>query len=228
MPGNPPKEQALLAFSDSGEAGLDRFLDSLENRETLVGLCSDLLLHFYWDQKDLWLALKYGTRGLSASQASGMNPAAPDTRPSAKVLSYNIASFTWPGWDEPGITIGDQELDIGLGAARTNLRLARELHAGPLAEGRALWMLGCHLLARRDHAAALARFEAAVAAFQDASKPDEELLALGFQQLTRLLGGEPAAATAMRDTLGRLRQLEHGAVFAGQIETAHRCFGEPG
>ena len=94
---------------------------------------SEAANHFYWKEKDLVSSVAMGRAGvqhaLSAAACCdpGDLPLAFELRGQAKAMAYNIASFTWSGWDEPGIVIGPSDLATGLDAARTNLRLGTEL-----------------------------------------------------------------------------------------------------
>ena len=137
-------------------------------------------------------------------------------RSAAKALAYDLASFTWPGWDEPGVALGPNDLRIGLDAARTNLRLAIELEKGLLPLSRAHWLLGAHLLSALDTASSLPHFEEAASAAAAADSPAEALLARGFAALA----SGPEAG--LQDVLTRLRALPDGDSFAAQIETARR------
>ncbi|MEK6223007.1 MAG: hypothetical protein N2D54_12245, partial [Chloroflexota bacterium] len=60
----------------------------------------------------------------------------------AKALNYNLASFSWPGWDEPGfMDIPTDILALGLQAAHENLRLAIELKKEEVRVSRAHWAI---------------------------------------------------------------------------------------
>ncbi len=213
----PLKDRALECFGSAGDEALDRFLDAIGDRQALIGLCADLLLHFYWVRQDLPRALKYGRRGV-ALHGKG------DDGHAVKGICYNMASFTWPGWDEPGIGIGPAELEVGLEAARMNLDLARDLGRGDLAEARALWMLACHHLARGDHAEALGRFDLSIEAYRKTDESNERLMCRGFRQITRILAGDETARGELDAILEKLVASGEGAAFAGQIETALNYF----
>ena len=89
----------------------------------------------YWEAKDLGAVTSYASAGyahcLSAAVAAE-EEAAHRLRSEAKALMYDLASFTWPGWGEPGVEVLERDLRIGFDAAITNLRLARDLDKGDL------------------------------------------------------------------------------------------------
>ena len=75
----------------------------------------------YWEDKDLSGAMAIAWAGISRllAQAHGATPEqAYGLRSEAKALSYDLASFTWAGWDEPGIVITPPEARAGCAAAR--------------------------------------------------------------------------------------------------------------
>ncbi len=59
----------------------------------------------------------------------------------AKAISYNLASFSWPGWDEQEIELCVSDIAMELDAAKLNLRLTIELKrgAGPMRKAHWLW-----------------------------------------------------------------------------------------
>lgn len=191
----------------------------------------DVMRHYYWKLKDLPAAIEFGQAGAHFALFSAIRAEASDhdlahqLRSAAKSLYYDLASFTWPGWDEPGIKISAGDLAIGLDAARANLRLAHELKKGDLPLSRAFWMLAGHEMCTRDYDAARQSYHnAARHAHAAGSKPDE-LLAAGFVRLTELLEEDIAGEDAeLKAILTRLEPLQDGSMFVQQITTARRVF----
>jgi hypothetical protein len=149
-----------------------------------------------------------------------------DLRSSAKAACYDIASFTWTGWDEPGITITASDLAIGHDAAKANLRLAIELEKGDLPISRAHWILAGHLLAIKDYPAAIEQFEISAEHARRAEAPGEVLAASGFATLTHCLRDpNDAAPTQQLEKIKTdLAEIKDGQFFVSQIETAARVF----
>src|SRR5689334_18332785 len=88
----------------------------------------DLVRHLYWKEKELPAVIAMARAGIQhgIAAARAVEASDPDQayqlRSSAKGLAYDLGSFTWSGWDEPGIIIDPSQEAIGLDAARANLR----------------------------------------------------------------------------------------------------------
>src|SRR4051812_49214197 len=61
-----------------------------------------------------------------------------------KGMAYNLASFTWPGWNE--VAVSDEQMVIGRDAAKLNLDMATKLNRPPDKVAMAHWLLGAHAL----------------------------------------------------------------------------------
>ncbi len=138
---------------------------------------------------------------------------------------YDIASFTWVGWDEPGIEITVSERAAGLAAARSNLELAVELEKGDLATSRGSWMLGAHLLTEGEHDDAREAFTEAGEAADRAGADAEVQLAAAFSALSDLARGKATAEPELVAALERLSVLEGGEMFVDQVQTARAVIG---
>jgi hypothetical protein len=137
---------------------------------------------------------------------------------------YNLASFSWPGWGEEGVTIGPNDAAAGLAAARSNLVMAVELEKGDLAVSRAHWMLGAHLLTAGDLEHAAAQFHRAAQSADVAGAEAEVELASAFAALVDLASGA-GSAQALELAVARLAEVDGGDAFSGQVETARRVLG---
>jgi hypothetical protein len=202
----------MLRESDSWQA--IEFLNGQDSLADALAAYDELVRHLYWQEKDVAASLAMGRAGVQA----GLQSSDQALRSTAKTIAYNLAAFTWPGWDEPGITLHPPDLHLGREAAQLNLRLAGELEKGDLPTARAHWMLGAHLLAAGEKEAAAGQFDESMRLAKAAGQRGEELLAEGFAALAR---GNAVTLVRVRDALGTV---EHGEVFAGQIETAERVF----
>src|SRR5688572_22262252 len=116
-----------------------------------------------------------------------------ELRGRAKEISYNLGSYTWPGWAEPGIQIGPADMAVGFEAARLNLRLGEQLKRGPEPMSRAHWLVGAHALAAGKHQDAVESFRKSAELAVVARNRSEELLAQGYRALT-LIAGKAARA----------------------------------
>ena len=192
----------------------------------------EVMRHLYWQKKNLPLCIVFAQAGVDFGLAQAARLDATDAatalqlRSIAKGLLYDIASFTWPGWDEPGILITPTDMSIGYEAAKGNLRLARELNKGDLPMSRAYWMLAGHQLCGRDYAGAEESYSLAAKHAAAAGAKAEELLASGFGRLTDLFISPGSVITQQQlDIIQQdLRKLQNGPEFINQMLTALRVF----
>ena len=206
---------------------------ALQNQDTAaaVHLLDEAMRALYWQHKALPAAIAIGQAGahlaITASIASQDNTSsAEEFRKLTKQFCFNLGSFTWPGWNEPGIAIGPSDLAVGLAAATANLRLANELQKDELPMSRAHWLMGAHLLAARRFAEAKTHFETSAAFAAKASVRTEELLGVGFAHLAdSLVSPQVTAHTdALNKTMSELHGIPDGPSFAEQLETASKVF----
>jgi hypothetical protein len=182
----------------------------------------------YWEDHNVTLATAIAYGGVSrllAGAATAKTETASEARSAAKALMYNLASFTWPGWDEPGIEVSASEAASGLAAARSNLAMAFELEKGDLPVARANWMLGAHLLTAGSFDEAAQAFADSARRAELAGAEAEVRLAGAFGALTALAAGEDGAEERLRDQLALLNEAPDGADFVSQVETAGRVLG---
>jgi hypothetical protein len=151
----PETVDELLAKVTEMMGTMDRYgaIEFLGRQDARVAadVYQKLQLDLYWKQRDLPVMVAFSQAGiqhcLTAADKGVDSSEALALRGSAKQLAYNLASFTWPGWNEEGIAITASEIAVGLEAARLNYRLAEELGRPDKAKANALWMLGAQQLA---------------------------------------------------------------------------------
>lgn len=231
-----PREQILveelIGFVARGDSLLVMELLARTNDPlSVVDLYAQAVVDAYWKKKDLATCVILGRAGMQHAITAAAADADPERaktlRGKAKAISYNLASFTWPGWDEPGVECSPALVAIGFDAAATNLRLARDLNRGDLPMSRGGWMLAGHHLARGDFAAAAAHYSAARDYAVAAGSAADEGLCAGFAAMVRVLqdGNDPAAKQDLEQAIAKLATLgEDGREFIRQIETAQRVF----
>lgn len=188
----------------------------------------EAMRHAYWEDKDLSAAMAIAWAGISRLLATAHGaepPAAHELRSQAKALSYDLASFTWAGWDEPGIVITPPEARAGYAAARANLALATELEKGKLPRSRAHWIVGAHELAAGRPDDAGTNFEAAatLAVAAGTEGASEAKLARAFLALAGLAAGTGSEAD-LDSALQVLREDPDGAALVEQVQTARTAF----
>jgi hypothetical protein len=179
----------------------------------------EVLLDQYWKAKNLAGAVAIGQCGISFCMNHKL-----DLRSEAKQMAFNIGSFTWPGWAEPGIEIRETEWAAGADAASLNLRLAIELNKPPLGMSSAHWLIGAHALAARDAKAAADAFNQAFVL----APPEMRPMHTGYVAIARLMeDGEDESS--LRDLVALFSSLdaegtEDSKFAASQLRTAARVF----
>ena len=182
----------------------------------------------YWEDKDVHLTTAIAYAGVSRllTEAEHADDAtSTELKSKAKAMTYNLASFTWTGWDEPGVEIAPSDQAAGLAAARTNLDMAVELDTGDLAISRGWWMLGAHLLSAGESKEACEAFAAAAEYADQAGADVEAELSKSFDALAALAAGEDGAADELTASLTRLQSMDGGDGFVSQVETCRSVLG---
>ncbi len=216
-------KRALSEYREKDAFAAVEYVCAQSDPTLAVASLLELMRHSYWKQKDLAAALVFGRAGhqhamaMAAMLENEQPEKAMALRAVAKGFTYDIASFTWPGWDEKEIKINGLHIEEGLSAARANLRLAKQLKKGELPMSRAYWMLGAHELANGNNGLACEAFAAAAEHAKEAESPGEELLARSFECLVEVLAsnGNKAASKCLMSLLVELRKVKDGEFFAG-------------
>jgi tetratricopeptide (TPR) repeat protein len=228
--------EALRLSRDTDTFAAVEMLARQDDATRVAGVYEQAVLDLYWKEKDVPRLVAFGRAGMQygltaavAAERAGEAERAAALRWSAKRCAYNVASFVWPGWDEPGVAVTRADVVVGLDAAKLNLRLARELEKGDPALSRAHWLVGAMQLASGHRQEALASFREAVRHADLASTQalSDAALARAYVALTERLRAaqDSAAFDAARAALAKV---EEGDFFVGQIDTAWRVFGPGG
>lgn len=198
----------------------------------VVGLYHQIVRALYSREKNIPLMLMIGRAGvqfgLREARAAKDRMSADELKGAAKALSYDLASNSWPGWNDEGIDLTPSDVANGRDLARLNLRLARELKRGDLPLGNACWLIGAHELSSGEHEKAIASFQDAAAHFTRAEKPDFRLMAEGYVAIARLMSND-AKAEGRRQldaAVSRLKELgtEDAKFFADQLRSVADFF----
>jgi len=183
----------------------------------------DLVLFMYWEMKNVKAVVIFAELGINRMlQAAGVNGESRPLRDRARILAYNLASFTWPGWDEPGITISDSDQKAGLAAAQLHYELVQSLTPDPQTSGRAAWIVGAQLLTAHDYTAARNKFDESSQHHKSANNQAEQLLSQSFAQLAACLESpdDDAQQSQLIQTKLRLLRAKDGEEFVRQLDTA--------
>ena len=237
------KDTALSLLAERGPLGAIEWLSRQSDPTTIASTYSEVLTHQYWVAHDLASVIQIGLAGIQfclnlahkysvdvAGQVDGRKLTSPSLAESlkgtAKGLSYNIGSFCWPGWDEPGIVVDSTALAIGRDAAGLNLRLALELDKGDIPLSRAHWLIAAHELAAENLEAARTSFDEGARCAAMGTAIEEQLLCKGFSLLARRLQSVDNAElqTELDGIRERLSKTANGPALVQQIDTAERIF----
>lgn len=175
----------------------------------------------YWGEKDLATYVTVVKHLLDTALANALNDGenAPAFAERVIGLSYDLASFTWPGWNESGIEVTQELQAVGLVAARLNVKFAEQYNAPAAIRHNGYWMLGAHLLANKEPAAAKE-------AWMQALKfrlHDDGLGIRTWMLLADVVGGEDSEG--LDENLVKLdARGAKGAQVAEQIRTARKVF----
>ncbi len=200
-----------------------------------AALVSDL----YWKAHDLPAVVTVGRAGIIYCLTQSAAPELPadaidSLRMTAKGLAYDLGSFTWPGWEEPGISPTADDLALGRDCAKLNLRLAIELKKPPSRVSMAHWLIGAHALAAGDFEFAERQFQAAQDVLPSTDPAAKELQPcnLGYLAIARLGKNphDPIANSAAQADYERItgelaaRKDEDAEVYLSQLLSARRLF----
>lgn len=222
-------ERAQQQLENADSAALIELLAQEQDAVTVARCYADLLLHSYNVLNDATRMILLARAGIHYALSAAQTAPADESnelRGIAKGIAYNLASFTWPGWDEPGIELDGTARRTGLDAAHTNLRLAHELGRGEVPLSRARWVLGAQQMANGDLAGARENFAEAATLAQAADAEGESLLSQAFaMQCERLQSPADTGLQRRYEALkAQLATQEHGDFFCQQLDTAWAVF----
>ncbi|MHC5038078.1 MAG: hypothetical protein ACYTHM_12245 [Planctomycetota bacterium] len=226
------KVKTLLAENDSFTA--IEFVNGLGDPWTVVQRHFALILDLYYKEKNLGAIITMGRAGIQYALTKSQELAKTDGeiakkfRSAAQKMSFNLASFTWPGWDEKGITISKAQMAFGLDMARLDLRLVRELKLDAIKESTALWVLGAQHLALRDLSSAKQAFENARAKAREGKNAESEWMCHGYIAVTDILAktAETEGRKAFDQALAELEKLgtEDAKFYRKQLQDVLKVF----
>ncbi len=176
---------------------------------------------FYWEKKDLptYVALTKHLLATAISNAQSDRDDANGFGERVFGIGYDLASMTWPGWDEEGIDITQDHQGAGLAAAEMIVRLGEEHQIDVEVRHNHAWLLGAHRLAANDIAGAKAAWQQAL----ELSAHDDNSGMLAWIALADEVGG--ADVSILDSWLSKLDDAGDDARGrAAQIKTARSVF----
>lgn len=211
----------LMNAGDSRRAA--EFVISEASPIDAAGLFLDLAKDWYWKEKDLPMVILASQAGIHFCLQKAMDEpdadAAGALRQKAMSLSYNLASFAWPAWDDALIVTTDTTNHIALDAAYLHVRLATELGVDAEKMSAAQWVVGAAYLAMEEYEPAAKAFELARnAAFEAGSAAFEDMNA-GYMAIAAIFAGDDTGQARFDEACARLRERgdEDSTFFADQL-----------
>ena len=200
----------LYALERGDVSDAVEWIEREDDPPRVLAMYHGAIRHAYWNRKDTSMVVALGEAAFAFGASFDGDP----LLGMVKSIAYDVGSFCWTGWDEPGVTIDERSAASGARAAALNLSLAERLDRPSEARAAAHWLVGAHALAsgRRDDA--IRAFEESARYARAGSDLGAELLALGYIAIAR--GDEP-------DVSG-FSDVEGGDDYIAQLRTAARVF----
>ena len=220
------KVREILASQDSYAAA--EYVQGLGEPPVVAQAYAQLVLDLNWKAKDAAGVVAMGRAGIlwTLEKARELQAQSPEKvevwRGHAKMIAYNVGSFTWPGWGDEGLKLTAAQVAVGRDAAAMNLRLAIELGRPAPKLSAAHWLVGAHALSAGDPAGAGRSFEEAVALSRKAGDEEGALMGEGYAAISRILGGDAKAAKDLDRAVAALtkRGTEDAKFYADQLTAA--------
>jgi tetratricopeptide (TPR) repeat protein len=226
------KAKLIIKQGDSYE--VIQFINSLDRPEDAAEVYSELVDYLYWEAKQIPEVVVFARAGIQfcLTKAEELRAAAPDRanelKRTARVISYNLASFTWVGWSEKDIVITYSDILAGLDAARLNIRLVQELNEGDQKLAISYWVYGAQLLAVQKYEEATAAFVKSKEYARQSADRLNELLADGYIGVSMIISAKDSQKG--RDILNKAIKdlnesgLEDSQFVIDQFNTALNVF----
>lgn len=225
---------ALLQKNDTFKA--IEFVNSQGEPEIVAKRYLGLVMDFYWKEHALSKVIIFANAGIHYFLTKSQEVEKEDSKKAvqlrsvAKAIAYNLASFTWPGWDEKGIVISKKDLVVGLDAAKLNLRLAQELKKGAAPLSNAYWVLGAQYLAAEEYDKAIEALVLAKEKAQEANDAAGELMNLGYIGIAKIAEGSQKAEgeKQFNKAIEELKKFDtkDAQFYIDQLNTALKVFSK--
>jgi len=226
--------KTILRGGDTFEA--IEFVNSQGEPEIVADRYFDLVMDFYWKERALSELIVFAKAGIQYSLTKAQELGEEDSekavklRSIGKAMAYNLASFTWPGWNEEGIILSEGDLATGLDAAKLNLRLAHELSKPASAVSAAHWVLGAQYLAGGSCDEAIEAFALAREKAREADDAASEWMNLGYIGIARITEGseKTEGEKEFREAIEGLQRIDtkDAQFYMEQLESVLEVFSK--
>ena len=207
-------------------------LDASDDPIAALKSAGESVLNAYWKDKDVAACKRIAKSaiawGLEKADALGNANDKSEILGAVKPIAYNLSSFLWTGWDEPGIALAPSDHAIGEEAALLNLRLAVELQRDAVAQCRAHWLVGAFRLTAKDYAVARETFAHAARFAEDGNGHADAALNRAYAALAAAFenGRAQKSVAAYTSALDALAKVDDGADYVRQVRTAEKVVSQ--
>ncbi|MCY3767485.1 MAG: hypothetical protein OXH06_18875 [Gemmatimonadetes bacterium] len=202
------------------------FVLGLWEETEMAKVFEDLMLDCYWKAKSVAQVIHFANVGIhyclaQACERDEDDDSARELRFAAKRMATNAASFTWIGWEEPGVEISPGQMRHGIAFARYAVRQLHDLDPTDAQLAFTYWYLGAHLMAEGSYPEALSAFKQTKEFNESAGdNPDYQTMIEGYIGLAKILSGDDEAGESEFDaSIAALeaRDSEDAAFFTKQL-----------
>lgn len=226
------KDQALKLIKANQHHQALELIESQQDILKVAETYSAVVKEVYWMDKNGSNVVYFGKAGVVYSLKKSQEYKKSDNKLSlemkawAKTLAYDVAANTWPGWGDPGVVISSEEMEEGLNMAKLNLVLALELNKPKDKVAIAHWMIGAHLLAKKEFGLAIGAFETSQKISFEITDNLSVLLNDGYIGLAKKLRGDEDGPFQFRNAVRSLESMgtEDSKFYASQLKAALAVF----
>jgi Mg-chelatase subunit ChlI-like protein len=161
----------------------------------------------------------------AAARLASKDPSAAETlKNNAKVIAFNAAANSWPGWGDEGVVIKQTDIQEGTDLATRSLKLVEQLKLGHDQLGNAHWLIGALHLAASRSGDAITALTCARESFSAGANRISELMALGYLALARKRQGVPEGPNELEQVCKELQKdgSQDAIAYVQQLRTADR------
>lgn len=208
------------------------WIQSLGTPSEVGEIYNQAVRQLYWLEKGARGLARVGNAGISfcltqAEKLENIDPkAANEFKTQAKIIAYNLAANSWPGWGDEGVVIAKSDTEAGFEAALLNLKLALELKKPADKIAVAYWLLSAMQLALGNYPDSLSFLD------QSSVYSQNNQVGLAFNEGFRGLilltsGARDEGARAFDSGLCKLKKFtgnEEAQSFCSQLVAARRIF----
>jgi hypothetical protein len=219
-----------LGYAASNDlAAMRSVLEADADAAEIAQRYADVAQALYREHRNVTQMLAVAKAGIAyclgaAERAAAKDPAAAAMlKTKAKVIAYNAAANSWPGWGDEGIVIAPSHIADASDLAQRSLELVEDLKLGHRQVGTSQWLVGAlHLAAGRSDDAIVALTRARDA-YGAGGERTSELLALGYLALARRRQDTPERHRAELEEICLQLQQDgspQAMAFVNQLRTA--------